>query len=142
MNLNTAWFVLLAFTLAVYAVLDGLDLGLGTIFIAVSLTAAFFLWRGTLFERRALLWVLMLTMPFPYIANEAGWVVAEVGRQPWVVYGLQRVAHATSTNVTAGMTYFTLLGFMGLYLLLGILYLLLFARIVNQGPDDAARVHA
>ena len=108
--------------------------GLGTIFIAVSLTAAFFLWRGTLFERRALLWVLMLTMPFPYIANEAGWVVAEVGRQPWVVYGLQRVADASSTNVTAGMTYFTLIGFMGLYLVLGILYLLLFARIVNDGP--------
>ena len=74
----------------------------------------------------------MLTMPFPYIANEAGWTVAEVGRQPWVVYGLQRVAHATSTNVTTGMTYFTLLGFMGLYLVLGILYLLLFARIVNE----------
>ena len=49
--------------------------------------------------------MLMLAMPFPYIANEAGWVVAEVGRQPWIVYGLQRVAHASSANVTAGMTY-------------------------------------
>jgi cytochrome d ubiquinol oxidase subunit I len=116
--------------------------GLGTIFIAVMAAAAFLLWRGKLYTHRGMLWVLMLTMPFPYVANEAGWTVAEVGRQPWVVYGLQRVAHATSTNVTAGMTYFTLLGFMGLYLLLGILYLLLFARIVNQGPDDAARVHA
>ena len=91
---------------------------------------------------RGMLWVLMLTMPFPYIANEAGWTVAEVGRQPWIVYGLQRVAHATSTNVTTGMTYFTLLGFMGLYLVLGILYLLLFAHIVNQGPGDVERVHA
>jgi cytochrome d ubiquinol oxidase subunit I len=112
--------------------------GLGTIFIAVALTAAFFLWRGTLFERRGVLWVLMLTMPFPYIANEAGWVVAEVGRQPWIVYGLQRVADASSPNVTAGMTYFTLIGFMGLYLVLGILYLLLFARIVNDGPRHAS----
>ena len=108
--------------------------GLGTIFIAVMLAAVFFLWRGTLFERRSMLWVLMITMPFPYIANEAGWVVAEVGRQPWTVYGLQRVADASSRNVTAGMTYFTLIGFMGLYLVLGILYLLLFARIVNSGP--------
>lgn len=108
--------------------------GLGTIFIAIMAGAAFFLWRGTLFTRRDMLWVLMLAMPFPYIANEAGWTVAEVGRQPWTVYGLQRVAHATSTNVTAGMTYFTLFGFMGLYLVLGILYLLLFARIVNEGP--------
>jgi cytochrome d ubiquinol oxidase subunit I len=111
--------------------------GLGTIFIAILGCAIFFLWRGTLFDSRALLWVLMLTMPFPYIANEAGWVVAEVGRQPWIVYGLQRVADASSTNVTAGMTYFTLFGFMGLYLVLGILYLLLFARIVNQGPETA-----
>ena len=108
--------------------------GLGTMFIAVLAVAAFFLWRGSLFERRGILWTLMLAMPFPYIANEAGWVVAEVGRQPWTVYGLQRVAIASSTNVTTGMTYFTLLGFMGLYLVVGLLYLLLFARIVNEGP--------
>ena len=108
--------------------------GLGTMFIAVLAMAAFFLWRGSLFERRGILWTLMLAMPFPYIANEAGWVVAEVGRQPWTVYGLQRVAVASSTNVTTGMTYFTLLGFMGLYLVVGLLYLLLFARIVNEGP--------
>jgi len=108
--------------------------GLGTIFIAVLSAAAFLLWRGTLHLHRGMLWVLMLAMPFPYIANEAGWTVAEVGRQPWVVWGLQRVAHASSTNVSAGMTYFTLFGFMGLYMVLGILYLLLFARIVNEGP--------
>jgi cytochrome d ubiquinol oxidase subunit I len=116
--------------------------GLGTIFIAVMSAAAFLLWRGKLYTHRGMLWALMLAMPFPYIANEAGWVVAEVGRQPWVVYGLQRVAHAASGNVTAGMTYFTLLGFMGLYLVLGVLYLLLFARIVMHGPGDSERVHA
>jgi cytochrome d ubiquinol oxidase subunit I len=108
--------------------------GLGTIFIAILGVAVFFLWRGTLFARRGLLWILILAAPFPYVANEAGWVVAEVGRQPWSVYELQRVAESSSTNVTAGMTYFTLLGFMGLYLALGLLYLLLFGRIVNEGP--------
>src|SRR5215203_2759306 len=113
--------------------------GLGTIFIAVLAASAFLLWRGSLYTHRGALWVLMLAMPFPYIANEAGWTVAEVGRQPWTVYGLQRVTHATSTNVTAGMTYFTLLGFMGLYLVLGILYLLLFSRIVNEGPVEKAQ---
>jgi cytochrome d ubiquinol oxidase subunit I len=112
--------------------------GLGTMFIAIMAAALLFLWRGTLFARRGMLWILMLGAPFPYIANEAGWVVAEVGRQPWSVYGLQRVAESSSTNVTAGMTYFTLLGFMGLYLALGLLYLLLFARIVNEGPASAA----
>jgi cytochrome bd ubiquinol oxidase subunit I len=112
-------------------------LGLGTIFIAICWSAAFLLWRGTLLARRGMLWIVMLATPFPYIANEAGWVVAEVGRQPWTVYGLQRVSAASSTNVTAGMTYFTLFGFMGLYLLVGLLYLLLFARIVMTGPGTA-----
>jgi cytochrome d ubiquinol oxidase subunit I len=110
--------------------------GLGTIFIAIFACAAFLLWRGRLFATRGMLWILMLAMPFPYIANHAGWVVAEVGRQPWVVYGVQRTAAANSQNVTAGMTYFTLFGFMGLYTLLGLLYLFLLARIVQQGPDD------
>ena len=111
--------------------------GLGTIFIAILALAGFLLWRGTLFDRRGVLWLLMLAMPFPFIANEAGWTVSEVGRQPWVVYGLQRVAMATSTNVTPGMTYFTLFGFMGLYLLTGLLYLVLFFRIVQAGPEPA-----
>jgi cytochrome d ubiquinol oxidase subunit I len=111
--------------------------GLGTIFIAILTMSAFLLWRGVLFERRGALWLLMLAMPFPYVANEAGWTVSEVGRQPWVVYGIQRVAAATSTNVTTGMTYFTLFGFMGLYLLTGLLYLVLFLRIVQAGPEAA-----
>jgi cytochrome d ubiquinol oxidase subunit I len=109
--------------------------GLGTMFIAMYAVAAFLLWRDRLYTSRGMLWVLMIAMPFPYIANHAGWIVAEVGRQPWVVYGLQRTADANSLNVTAGMTYFTLFGFMGLYALVGLLYLFLFARIVNQGPE-------
>jgi cytochrome d ubiquinol oxidase subunit I len=112
--------------------------GLGTIFIALYLGAAFLLWRGRLYNMRSYLWLLMLAMPFPYIANEAGWVVAEVGRQPWVVYGLVRTAHGVSPNVSGGMVTFTLLGFMGLYALLGILYLLLVLRVIAKGPSSDA----
>ena len=65
--------------------------GLGTIFIAIFAISGFQLWRGRLFASRGVLWALMLAMPFPYIANHAGWVVAEVGRQPWIVYGLRRI---------------------------------------------------
>jgi cytochrome bd ubiquinol oxidase subunit I len=108
--------------------------GLGTIFIAVLATAAFLLWRGVLFRARWFLWILMLATPFPYVANQAGWVVAEVGRQPWIVYGLQRTAQATSTNVSGGMAWFTLLGFMGMYTVLGLLYLFVVARIIDKGP--------
>jgi cytochrome d ubiquinol oxidase subunit I len=109
--------------------------GLGTIFIAILTLGAFLLWRGRLYTTRAYLWVLMLAMPFPYIANEAGWTVAEVGRQPWIVYGIMRTAHASSTNVSAGMTAFTLIGFMGLYALLGLLYLFLVMRVIARGPE-------
>lgn len=113
--------------------------GLGTIFIAVMAMAAFLLWRGTLYTSRWFLWILMLAVPFPYIANEAGWAVAEVGRQPWIVYGLQRTADATSTNVSGGMTWFTLLGFLGMYSVLGLLYLFVAARIVDAGPDGGVK---
>ena len=112
--------------------------GLGTIFIAIMGSAVLLLWSGRLYTTRAFLWILMLAMPFPYIANEAGWMVAEVGRQPWVIYGLQRVAHANATNVSGGMAIFTLLGFMGLYALLGMLYLLLVLRVIAKGPVEAA----
>jgi cytochrome d ubiquinol oxidase subunit I len=108
--------------------------GLGTIFIAVLAFSGLLLWRGRLFASRVWLWVLLLSIPFPYIANQAGWIVGEVGRQPWIVYGLQRTVHGTSTNVSGGMTMFTLLGFMGLYLLLGLLYVFLFLKIVHEGP--------
>jgi cytochrome bd ubiquinol oxidase subunit I len=110
--------------------------GLGTIFSAIFAAAAWLLWRGTLVARRGMLWILMLAAPLPYIANQAGWIVAEVGRQPWVVYGLLRTDEGVSTNVTAGMTWFTLLGFMGLYLVVGLLYLFLFLRIVSNPGDD------
>jgi len=112
--------------------------GLGTLFIALYVVAAILLRRGRLFGMPAVLWALMLAMPFPYIANQAGWVVAEVGRQPWIVYGLMRTSVATSTNVSGGMTMFTLIGFMGLYLLVGLLYLVLFLRIISAGPANEA----
>jgi cytochrome d ubiquinol oxidase subunit I len=107
--------------------------GLGTIFIAVALVAAFLLWRGTLFDSRWMLWVLLLALPFPYIANTAGWLTAELGRQPWLVYGLMRTADGYSKLVSAGNATFTLLGFMGMYTVLGILFLFLVRREIETG---------
>jgi cytochrome d ubiquinol oxidase subunit I len=108
--------------------------GLGTIFIAILTLAGWTLWRGRLYESRPLLWTLMLSVPFPYIATTAGWTTAELGRQPWVVYGLMRTAQGSSQHVSAGNTLFTLIGFMGLYLVLGILFLFLVSREVARGP--------
>jgi cytochrome d ubiquinol oxidase subunit I len=110
--------------------------GLGTIFIAVMALSVFFLWRGQLHHRRWLLWILMLSLPFPFIANTAGWMTSELGRQPWIIYGLMRTAAGYSTNVSAGNTLFTLLGFMGLYSLLSVLYFFITTRIIAGGPDN------
>jgi len=108
--------------------------GLGTIFIAALAFSAWQLRRGRLYESRLSLWLLMLLLPFPFIANTAGWITAEVGRQPWLIYGLMRTSDGPSTNVSSGNTLFTLLGFMGLYALLAILYLFLTHREIEQGP--------
>jgi cytochrome d ubiquinol oxidase subunit I len=108
--------------------------GLGTIFGGVLGIATLLLfWGKRLYTTRLALWALMLLMPFPYIANEAGWTVTEVGRQPWVVYGLMRTADAYSRNVASGETLFTLIGFAGMYFLLGVLFLYLVLRQVDQG---------
>jgi len=109
--------------------------GLGTVFIGLMALAAFFLWRRTLFTKRWLLWALMLVTPFPFIANTVGWVTAEAGRQPWIIYGVLRTAHASSENVSSGNVGFTLLGFMGLYVLLALIYFALFLKIIGQGPE-------
>jgi cytochrome d ubiquinol oxidase subunit I len=112
--------------------------GLGTIFVGVMGTAAWLLWRDRLFDSRWMLWILMLSVPFPYIANTAGWLTAEVGRQPWLVYGLMRTAVGSSPYVNAGNGLFTLLGFMGLYALLSMLFLLLVSHQLSHGPGRAA----
>ncbi len=109
--------------------------GLGTLFIAVMALSGFFLWRGRLYSNRALLWALMLSVPFPYIATTAGWMTAELGRQPWLIYGLMRTIEGASPQVSAGNGLFTLLGFMGLYALLGMLFVLLVIREVAHGPE-------
>ena len=109
--------------------------GLGTIFIAVMVLAALTLWRGKLYASRGILWALMACVPLPYIANTAGWMTAELGRQPWLIYGLMRTAHGVSPQVGAGNAWFTLIGFMGLYTVLGILWLFLVYREIEDGPE-------
>ncbi|MBZ5705096.1 MAG: cytochrome ubiquinol oxidase subunit I [Acidobacteriia bacterium] len=115
--------------------------GLGTIFIAIMVVAVFLLWRGKLFDARWMLWVLLLSLPFPYIANTAGWMTAELGRQPWLVYGLMLTADGYSKTVSAGNGLFTLLGFMGMYTALSILFLFLVRREIEHGPAAETVAH-
>jgi cytochrome d ubiquinol oxidase subunit I len=109
--------------------------GLGTLFIAAMLVAGFLLWRGKLYDSRVMLWVLMLAAPFPFIANTFGWMTAELGRQPWLVYGILRTQDGYSATVSSGNTIFSLLGFMGMYLVLGVIFILLAVREIHHGPE-------
>ena len=81
----------------------------------------------------------MFAIPFPYIANTAGWYTAELGRQPYLVYGLLKTSEGISPTVSSGNTLFTLLGFIGLYILLGLLFLTLTGKIIHQGPKSQKR---
>lgn len=108
--------------------------GLGTIFIGIMSLALFLLWRKKLFTTTSLLWAILFLFPFPYIANITGWYVAELGRQPYLVYGLLKTSEGVSPTVSSGNTLFTLLGFAGLYLLLGLLFLLLVGKTIHSGP--------
>jgi cytochrome bd ubiquinol oxidase subunit I len=110
--------------------------GLGTMFIGLMLLANLQRIRGQLESGRALLWVLMLAFPFPFIANTAGWMTTELGRQPWLVYGLFRTNQGFSAVVSSGDVLFTLIGMAGLYFVLGLLYLYLVGREIAHGPDE------
>jgi cytochrome d ubiquinol oxidase subunit I len=110
--------------------------GLGTIFIAVLVIAGFLLWRRRLFDSRPMLWALLLSLPFPFIANSAGWITAEAGRQPWLVYSLMRTNQGYSTQVSSGNALFTFVGFLGLYALLSLLFLFLMWRTIERGPAE------
>jgi cytochrome d ubiquinol oxidase subunit I len=109
--------------------------GLGTYFVAIMGMAGILLWRRKLFTARWLLWPMMLSFPLPYIANTAGWMTAELGRQPWLVYGLIRTSEGSSRHVGAGTSLFSLLGFLGMYTVLSILWIVLLYDFIQKGPS-------
>jgi cytochrome d ubiquinol oxidase subunit I len=112
--------------------------GLGTFFIAImGLGFLLWWWKRRLYETRWMLWIIMLATPFPFISNTAGWFTTELGRQPWIIFGLLHTAQGSSAHVSSGNILFTLLGFMGMYLLLGLLYVILMTFDGLRGPVSA-----
>src|SRR5581483_8926142 len=109
--------------------------GLGTFFIAImGLAFLLWLWRRRLFTTRWMLWIIMLATPFPFLANIAGWFTTELGRQPWIIFGLLHTAQGSTAVLSSGNILFTLIGFAGMYLLLGILYVVLVITEALRGP--------
>ncbi len=117
-----------------------LMVAVGFALIAISLLGVFFWWRGTLFKKKWLLWIFVFSVLLPQIANQVGWITAEVGRQPWIVYGLMRTSEGISKAVEAGQVLFSLILFTIIYLFLFLLFLYLLNEKIKHGPDDPDRI--
>lgn len=109
--------------------------GIGFALIGLSLMGLFFWWRGSLFDQKWLLRVFVFGALLPQIANQFGWFAAEMGRQPWVVYGLLRTSEALSEAVTAEQVLFSLILFFVVYLFLFLLFVYLLNRKIQHGPE-------
>ncbi|MGV8056447.1 MAG: cytochrome ubiquinol oxidase subunit I [Smithellaceae bacterium] len=107
---------------------------IGLLSIALGLIGAYLLWTGKLYETKWYLFTLPFLIPLPHIAHETGWVAAEVGRQPWIIYGLMKTANAASVVVTRGEIIFSLLMFLLIYFLLAVMFVKVFVKIVKDGP--------
>lgn len=110
--------------------------GIGMILIALSLLGAFYLWKGTLYEKRWLLWLFVPSVLLPQIANQTGWFAAEMGRQPWVVYNHLRTSDALSEAVSAEHVLFSLFLFGMVYLLLFLLFIYMMNKKIQAGPEN------
>jgi cytochrome d ubiquinol oxidase subunit I len=113
---------------------------LGLMFIVLTLLASYLRWRHKLFEKRWLLWVFVFAVPLPYVANQIGWVAAEVGRQPWVVYGLLRTNDAVSKAVNANQVLGSIIMFLLIYALLFAVWLYVLDKKIRQGPEELEAV--
>ena len=113
-----------------------LMVGIGLALIALSLAGLLLWWRGTLFKARWLLWIYVFAVVLPQAANQLGWFSAEVGRQPWIVYGLLRTRDGVSRVVSAGQALTSLLLFVFVYTLLFALFIYLLDHKIKQGPVE------
>ena len=112
-------------------------IAIGMAMIALAALGFLYFWRGSLFEKRWLLWLLVFSVLGPQLANQLGWFAAEVGRQPWIVWGLLRTSDALSAVVTAEAVLTSLILFTVIYLLLFAVFVYLLNDKIQHGPDDA-----
>ncbi|NEW80018.1 MAG: cytochrome ubiquinol oxidase subunit I [Gelidibacter sp.] len=109
---------------------------IGMFLIAISFYACFLWWRGKLFETKWLMWIFSFSVLLPQIANQVGWFTAEMGRQPWIVYGHLRTSEGFSQEVSANQILFSLILFLVVYALLFVLFLYSLNKKIKHGPYD------
>ena len=109
--------------------------GIGTYLILASMVAVFLSYRKNLENNRLFLTIILFSIPLPYLGNQLGWLVAELGRQPWIVYGVLKTADAVSKNITVTQVVVSLVGFTVLYGGLGAIDIYLLAKYARKGPD-------
>ena len=110
--------------------------GLGFAMLLLSLMAVIYAKRGTLEIHPRFLTIMLFAIPLPVIAGQLGWIVAEVGRQPWIVYGVLKTAHAVSQSISTVQVYASLVGFTLLYGGLGVIDIYLLSKFAKKGPDS------
>jgi cytochrome d ubiquinol oxidase subunit I len=113
-------------------------ISLGMTFIGLTLLSCYFWWKGTLFSQKWLMRTYVFAVIGPYLANQAGWVAAEVGRQPWIVYGLLRTSEAHSKAVSANMVLSSIILFGLIYSLLFFVWVYILNEKIQHGPDDVS----
>jgi cytochrome d ubiquinol oxidase subunit I len=115
-------------------------ISIGMFLIALSFYACFLWWKGKLFETKWILWIFSFSVLLPQIANQAGWFAAEMGRQPWIVYGHLRTSEGFSQEVSANQIVFSLILFLVVYSLLFLLFLYSLNKKIKHGPyEDEAQ---
>jgi cytochrome d ubiquinol oxidase subunit I len=114
-----------------------LMVAIGFMLIGISVLGVFLWWKGTLFKHRWLLWIFVFSVLLPQIANQVGWITAEVGRQPWIVYGLMKTTEGLSKAVQAGQVWYSLIMFTLIYIGLFILFIYLLNNKIQHGPEEA-----
>lgn len=115
---------------------------MGLYLIIVMLWGVILLYRNKLWDNKWFLKVLLWSIPIPLAAIQLGWISAEVGRQPWIVYGLLKTKDAVSLTVSGGEILFSIILFSLIYIFLGALYIYLLVREVKHGPEPAREVLA
>ncbi|MEP7145798.1 MAG: cytochrome ubiquinol oxidase subunit I [bacterium] len=109
---------------------------IGVILILLSVLGCFLWLRGKLFDSKFMMWLFVFSIFLPVIANTCGWITAEVGRQPWVVYGLMKTAEGVSPNLVASQVYFSNIMFFILYMMLFSVFIYVLNSKIQHGPED------